>query len=63
MRNHFQVWTSGRSTAAAIALIIGSPAVAQTQSAYAKPHTSWGAPDLQGFWTNASITHMTRPPG
>ena len=27
----------------------------------APAHTSWGAPDLQGFWSNASITHMTRP--
>jgi len=28
-----------------------------------KPKTSWGAPDLGGFWTNTSLTAMQRPPG
>jgi hypothetical protein len=27
----------------------------------ATPRTSWGVPDLQGFWTNASITKLARP--
>ncbi len=31
--------------------------------AYKKPKTSWGAPDLQGFWSNASLTTMQRPAG
>ncbi len=39
----------------------GQAAHGQASPASAYPHTSWGAPDLQGFWSNASITHMTRP--
>ncbi|HEV7692162.1 MAG TPA: hypothetical protein VGO52_15105 [Hyphomonadaceae bacterium] len=35
--------------------------IAAAQAAAGPPHTSWGAPDLQGFWTNASITKLTRP--
>ncbi|HEX5005905.1 MAG TPA: hypothetical protein VFV70_02265, partial [Hyphomonadaceae bacterium] len=42
---------------------IASPALAQAPDAYRPPHTSWGAPDLQGYWTNASITKLTRPAG
>ncbi len=37
--------------------------VAHAQSAapgYTPAKTSWGAPDLQGFWSNASITDMQR---
>jgi hypothetical protein len=33
------------------------------RAAYTTPRTSWGVPDLQGFWTNASITRMSRPAG
>jgi hypothetical protein len=39
-----------------------SPAMAQ-EAAYAPPKTSWGAPDLQGVWSNASITKLTRMAG
>lgn len=35
--------------------------LAQTVAPYAVPKTSWGAPDLQGVWTNSSITKLTRP--
>jgi hypothetical protein len=38
-------------------------AFAQASPSGAAPRLSWGVPDLQGFWTNASITHMTRPAG
>ena len=31
--------------------------------AYTPPRTSWGAPDLDGYWSNASLTKLTRPPG
>jgi hypothetical protein len=47
-----------------LALVIAAltpAAFGQAPSTYARPHTSWGAPDLQGFWTNASITKMSRP--
>ncbi len=30
---------------------------------YQKPKTSWGVPDLQGFWSNTSFTNMQRPAG
>ena len=46
--------------AAALAL----PAYAQTHApGYTPPKTSWGAPDLQGVWSNASVTDMQREPG
>ena len=48
------------ATVAAVAL----SGVAQAQSApgYTTPKTSWGVPDLQGFWSNSSITDMQRDP-
>jgi hypothetical protein len=45
-----------------LALVSGPEAVAQATN-YSPPVTSWGAPDLQGVWSNASITKLTRPPG
>lgn len=30
---------------------------------YRAPRTPWGAPDLQGQWTNFSLTHLERPSG
>jgi hypothetical protein len=30
---------------------------------YKPPHTSWGAPDLQGSWTNFSLTRLERAAG
>ncbi|MFT3725520.1 MAG: hypothetical protein QM773_18275 [Hyphomonadaceae bacterium] len=30
--------------------------------AYSAPKTAWGAPDLMGIWSNASLTPMTRAP-
>ena len=29
---------------------------------YKTPHTTFGAPDLQGIWTNSSLTMLERPP-
>jgi hypothetical protein len=46
---------------AAIAMSFAPAAVAQ--AGYTVPHTSWGAPDFQGVWTNSSITKLTRPAG
>ena len=41
----------GRHTA--LLLIMGLCPVAMAQeAAYAPPKTSWGAPDLQGVWSN-----------
>jgi hypothetical protein len=36
----------------------GAAAAADTQ--YQAPRTAWGAPDLQGTWTNASLTSLER---
>ena len=38
-------------------------ALAQAGQAYTPPKTSWGAPDLQGFFSSASLTSMQRPAG
>lgn len=45
-----------------LVLAIAPAALAQA-GGYTPPKTSWGAPDLQGYWTNSSITKMTRPGG
>lgn len=42
------------------ALAFGHVASAE---AYKTPRTRWGAPDLEGFWSNASVTKLTRLPG
>jgi hypothetical protein len=59
---------TGFLTAAAFAALIGTPAASAqaatpTEPGYKVPHTSWGAPDLQGFWNNTSFTGMQRPAG
>ena len=46
------------------ATVLLRPAVlaAQTPSrTYAPPKTSWGDPDLQGIFTNATVTPFERP--
>lgn len=42
----------------------GYPASAQQQHAagFSPPLTAWGAPDLQGMWSNASVTDLEREP-
>jgi hypothetical protein len=49
-------------SAASVALAFGPVALAQSAPGYVVPKTSWGEPDLQGTWTNTSITKMQRPP-
>jgi hypothetical protein len=46
---------------AGVAAIAVGSAAAQSAPGFAAPKTSWGVPDLQGTWTNASITKMQRP--
>jgi hypothetical protein len=44
-----------------MAVVLASATVAQAQTKpWAAPRTAFGAPDLQGVWTNASITKLTR---
>ncbi|MEQ1607573.1 MAG: hypothetical protein ABL956_01155 [Hyphomonadaceae bacterium] len=50
--------------ASAMFVLAAAPgALAQAEPAYQQPKTSWGAPDLQGYWSTASLTTMTRPAG
>jgi hypothetical protein len=42
------------------AVLAAGPALAQP-GAYHAPRTAYGQPDLQGVWTNATITPLTRP--
>ena len=50
--------------ASAICIIATAPmALAQAEPKYTPPKTSWGVPDLQGFWSSASLTSMQRPAG
>ena len=46
--------------AALFALFAAAPAVAQ-EGGDAVPRTPWGAPSLQGAWTNATMTPLQRP--
>ena len=48
----------------AAVLLATAPAAGQEQAAdggWTVPRTPWGAPDLQGIWTNATLTPMERP--
>ena len=48
---------------AAAALSAEPAAAAPAQSAaYKAPRTAYGAPDLQGLWTNTALTFLQRPP-
>jgi hypothetical protein len=54
------------AVAAVIGLLAAGPAVAQsaesrTAPGYTAPRLAIGQPDLQGVWTNASNTSLTRP--
>jgi hypothetical protein len=44
-----------------IAALVALAGVAQA-APYRAPRTSSGAPDLQGIWTNSSLTFLQRPP-
>ena len=47
-------------TSAAALALAGAASAQSSAPGYAPPKTAWGAPDLQGTWTNASITDMQR---
>ncbi len=48
--------------AAAATIAVSGVAHAQSAPGFTAPKTSWGVPDLQGTWSNASITNMQRSP-
>jgi len=47
----------------AIALLITATAVSHAQGLknWTAPRTAYGHPDLQGIWTNATLTPLQRP--
>ena len=49
-------------TLGCVAMTSGA-ALAESAPGYVLPKTAWGAPDLQGFWNNTSITSLQRPGG
>ncbi|RYY91722.1 MAG: hypothetical protein EON61_27385, partial [Alphaproteobacteria bacterium] len=51
------------ATALCIAAMLGAGVAAAqvSEAGYSAPKTKWGAPDLQGFWNNTSVTGMQRP--
>ena len=48
-------------TATSLIALAAGPALSQPKTAYKAPRTSYGQPDLQGIWTNATITPVMRP--
>jgi hypothetical protein len=52
-----------RATAAAACAAALALASAALAGPYHAPRTPWGDPDLQGKWTNFSLTRLERPPG
>ena len=45
----------------AIVLMVPVLTLAQEAKSWKLPHTSWGVPDLQGVWNNATTTPLQRP--
>lgn len=54
--------STGRSLALALLALAGAAGAASAQAAWQVPRTSWGHPDLQGNWSNATLTPLTRSP-
>jgi hypothetical protein len=56
------------AAAAVLAALAAGPAAAQASAkpaagaAWKAPRNAWGQPDLQGVWTNATITRLERDP-
>jgi hypothetical protein len=48
--------------AAGALLAVMTPVVGQAPARQAPPRTPWGDPDLQGLWTNATLTPFERAP-
>jgi hypothetical protein len=52
-----------RSLVVTLSLAMMAAAGPAAAEGYQAPRTSWGDPDLEGLWTNASITTLERQPG
>ncbi|HET9948241.1 MAG TPA: hypothetical protein VFQ22_04940 [Longimicrobiales bacterium] len=65
-RNHLPPRGPGLALALVASCALAHPASAQSAasgSGWQVPRTEWGDPDLQGNWTNATLTPLTRPAG
>jgi hypothetical protein len=63
-QTHLLRWCRIAGATAAVALMTTAPTLAQSKSPAAKaPRTAWGAPDLQGVWSGATVTPLERPDG
>lgn len=60
-RMQFAIVVAAVSSLAGASLTAQTPAPARAGAAPASPKTPWGAPDLQGLWSNALITPLERP--
>src|SRR6185503_10509758 len=56
---HHRLWYV-TLTVAGVSLAVVS-AIAQSPAPRSVPRTPWGDPDLQGLWTNATVTPFERP--
>src|SRR5262245_49056602 len=54
--------SAGVAFVIAFTLLAADPS-GQKSSSYNAPHTAWGDPDLQGTWSNGTITPLERPRG
>ena len=54
---------TSRATGASAIILSAALAVGAAAQDYEPPRTEHGFPDLQGVWSNASVTGMTRPRG
>jgi hypothetical protein len=60
MKQQFRMLTAV-TLAGLVAVLAGVPADAQTDGSYKAPRTPWGDPDLQGTYSNRTITPFERP--
>jgi hypothetical protein len=54
---------TGRVRFCCAGLAVLTVATAAQTAPYRAPRTAWGAPDLQGNWTNLALTRLERAPG
>jgi hypothetical protein len=48
------------TTMTAVGILMNAPLAAQNET-WQMPRTSWGAPLIQGYWSNATMVPMQRP--
>lgn len=61
MRQQFPGLPTLALAAAIVTVVAAAPMYAQTEGSYKAPRTPWGEPDLQGTYSNRTITPFERP--